>query len=83
MMKDHLTQFAQGISLANARKTKQAQSNILFCLMIVNIMKAVMPNGKAIVWQTTQLWKISSVMKLLKEHFILTLAKQMKGNLRS
>ena len=48
MMKDRLTQFAQGISLANARKTKQAQSNILFCLMIVNIMKAVMPNGKVI-----------------------------------
>ena len=48
--------------------------------MIVNIMKAVVLNWKALVQQTTQRRKISTVMKLLREHLTLTQAKQMKGN---
>ena len=49
MTKDLLTQLAKGISLANARKTSEAQSTILFCQIVVNIMKTVMLNWKALV----------------------------------
>ena len=80
MTKDLLTQLAKGISLANARKTSEAQSIILFCQIVVNIMKAVMLNWKALVWLTTQRWKISTMTKLLREHLTLNQAKQMKGN---
>ena len=48
--------------------------------MIVNIMKAVVLNLKALVSQTTQRRKIYTAMKLLREHLTLTQAKQMKGN---
>ena len=42
-----------------------------------------MLNGKALVLQITQRWKISIVTTLPRDHFTLTLRKQMKGNLIS
>ena len=80
MIKDMLTQSPQTISLANAQRTSKAQNNILFCLTIVDIMKAVVLNWKDLVWQATQRWKVSTAMKLLREHLTLIQDKLMKGN---